>query len=99
MVNCKFLNFPYLQDTLETFDKKAHMDKVHLAWTKLQTAVNTVFDSDLDKLSTDKQNGIKQVTFVVLAKIFCHCESFIFDFLLLLFKNSFALPWRVDVLA
>ena len=36
-------------------------EKLNNAWLQLQTKVNCVLDSELDKLSTDKQPGIKQV--------------------------------------
>ena len=35
--------------------------RLHTAWLRLQTHVNCFVDSDLDKLSTDKVPGIKQV--------------------------------------
>ena len=35
--------------------------KLQNAWLLLQTAINCVVDQNLDKLSTDKQPGIKQV--------------------------------------
>ncbi|NXV42513.1 RPA1 polymerase, partial [Uria aalge] len=36
-------------------------DKLYNAWIRLQNHVNVVFDSDLDKLSTDKYPGIRQL--------------------------------------
>ena len=63
-MSCRIFPRCLLQDALKIQGKKAHLDRIHLAWLRLQTAVNSVFDSDLDKVSTDKQNGIKQVGFV-----------------------------------
>ena len=40
---------------------KSLLDKLQNAWQRLQAAVNCVYDSELDKLSQDKQPGIKQV--------------------------------------
>ncbi len=50
-----------MQDATGTEDRNTLIEKIQFAWTKLQAAVNTVFDSDLDKLAKDNQNGIKQV--------------------------------------
>lgn len=36
-------------------------DKLYNTWVRLQTHVNIVFDSDMDKLMTDKYPGIRQV--------------------------------------
>ncbi|XP_030306303.1 DNA-directed RNA polymerase I subunit RPA1 isoform X2 [Calypte anna] len=36
-------------------------DKLYNAWIRLQSHVNIVFDSDLDKLMTDKYPGIRQL--------------------------------------
>ncbi|KAM9236797.1 DNA-directed RNA polymerase I subunit RPA1 [Leptosomus discolor] len=36
-------------------------DKLHNAWIRLQSHVNIVFDSDMDKLMTEKYPGIRQL--------------------------------------
>ncbi|XP_068131545.1 DNA-directed RNA polymerase I subunit RPA1 [Hyperolius riggenbachi] len=36
-------------------------DKLYNAWIRLQSHVNIVFDSDMDKLMTDKYPGIRQI--------------------------------------
>lgn len=36
-------------------------DKLHNIWIRLQTHVNIVFDSDMDKMMTEKYPGIRQV--------------------------------------
>ncbi|XP_063313713.1 DNA-directed RNA polymerase I subunit RPA1 [Pelobates fuscus] len=36
-------------------------DKLYNAWVRLQSHVNVVFDSDMDKLMTDKYPGIRQI--------------------------------------
>lgn len=43
-------------------------DKLYNVWIRLQSHVNIVFDSDMDKLMTEKFPGIRQVT----------CNTFIF---------------------
>ncbi len=37
-------------------------EKLQSAWIRLQTGVNCVVDSDLDKLAREKNPGIKQVS-------------------------------------
>lgn len=36
-------------------------DKLYNIWVRLQTHVNIVFDSDMDKMMTEKYPGIRQV--------------------------------------
>lgn len=36
-------------------------DKLYNVWVRLQTRVNIVFDSDMDKMMTEKYPGIRQV--------------------------------------
>lgn len=36
-------------------------DKLYNMWVRLQSHVNIVFDSDMDKLMTEKYPGIRQV--------------------------------------
>lgn len=38
-------------------------DKLYNIWIRLQTHVNIVFDSDMDKLMTEKYPGIRQVCY------------------------------------
>lgn len=40
---------------------KTLVDKLQNAWILLQTHVNSCYDGDLDRLSTEKRNGIKQL--------------------------------------
>jgi len=49
------------QELLSEVPGKTLIEKLHNSWDHLQTEVNRVVDSDLDKLSTDKNMGIKQV--------------------------------------
>lgn len=37
-------------------------DKLYNIWIRLQSHVNIVFDSEMDKLMTDKYPGIRQVS-------------------------------------
>ena len=37
-------------------------DKLYNTWIRLQTHVNVVFDSDMDKMLTEKYPGIRQVS-------------------------------------
>lgn len=36
-------------------------DKLYNMWIRLQNLVNIVFDSDMDKVMTDKYPGVRQV--------------------------------------
>ena len=49
---------------------KTPAERLQNAWIKLQTDVNCYMDSDLDKLSTDKFPGIRQV-FVIFVYLSC----------------------------
>lgn len=46
---------------LATIPGQTIADKLYNAWIRLQTHVNIVFDSDMDKLMTEKYPGIRQV--------------------------------------
>ncbi|MGH0173736.1 UNVERIFIED_CONTAM: hypothetical protein FKN15_066387 [Acipenser sinensis] len=46
---------------LSTIPGQTLSDKLYSAWIRLQSHVNVVFDSDLDKLMTEKYPGIRQV--------------------------------------
>lgn len=37
-------------------------DKLYNIWIRLQSHVNIVFDSDMDKLMTEKYPGVRQVS-------------------------------------
>lgn len=42
-------------------------DKLYSVWIRLQSHVNIVFDSDMDKLTTEKFPGIRQVYYFSLS--------------------------------
>lgn len=42
-------------------------DKLYSSWIRLQSHVNIVFDSDMDKLMTEKFPGVRQVSVCVTA--------------------------------
>lgn len=44
-------------------------DKLYNIWIRLQSHVNIVFDSEMDKLMTEKYPGIRQVS----SKLDPHC--------------------------
>ncbi|NXH11506.1 RPA1 polymerase, partial [Bucco capensis] len=46
---------------LTTIPGQTMADKLYNAWIRLQTHVNIVFDSDMDKLVTEKYPGIRQL--------------------------------------
>ena len=45
---------------------KTPAERLQNAWLKLQSDVNALMDSDLDKLSTEKNPGVRQVCMVEL---------------------------------
>ena len=49
------------QSMLASIPGSTNAEKLQNAWVGLQTHVNNVVDSNLDKFSRDKQPGIKQV--------------------------------------
>lgn len=49
------------QTFLQTLQGQTLNDKLYNIWIRLQSHVNIVFDSDMDKLMTEKYPGIKQV--------------------------------------
>ena len=57
----KFLQYLLFQSVLSQVPGKTLADKLNNAWVRLQTCVNCIFDSTLDKLSKDVNPGIKQV--------------------------------------
>ena len=49
-----------------TVSGKTAKERLHNAWLKLQTDVNCYIDSDLDKLSSAKFAGIRQVSLLLI---------------------------------
>ena len=60
-----------------TVSGKTPTERLHNAWLKLQTDVNCCIDSDLDKLSTVKFPGIRQVCVSVCFQIDCGTGTFV----------------------
>ena len=54
---------------LSTIPGQSFIDKLYNIWIRLQSHVNIVFDSEMDKLMTDKYPGIRQVS----KKLDSHC--------------------------
>uniref|UniRef100_A0A8C3Q0Y6 DNA-directed RNA polymerase subunit n=1 Tax=Chrysolophus pictus TaxID=9089 RepID=A0A8C3Q0Y6_CHRPC len=54
-------NEPLDRSVLATIPGQTIADKLYNAWIRLQTHVNIVFDSDMDKLMTEKYPGIRQL--------------------------------------
>ncbi|NXL86536.1 RPA1 polymerase, partial [Alectura lathami] len=54
-------NDPLDRSVLVTIPGETIADKLYNAWIRLQTHVNIVFDSDMDKLMTEKYPGIRQL--------------------------------------
>lgn len=46
---------------LATMPGQSLNDKLYNIWILLQSHVNVVFDRDMDKLLTEKYNGVRQV--------------------------------------
>ena len=61
-----------------TVTGKTPTERLHNAWLKLQTDVNCCIDSDLDKLSTVKFPGIRQVC--VCFQVDCGIGMFVTSF-------------------
>ncbi|KFV62043.1 DNA-directed RNA polymerase I subunit RPA1, partial [Dryobates pubescens] len=49
------------RSVLATIPGQSLADKLYNAWIRLQSHVNIVFDSDMDKLATEKYPGIRQL--------------------------------------
>jgi len=60
-----------------TVSGKTPTERLHNAWLKLQTDVNCCIDSDLDKLSTVKFPGIRQVCVCVSFQVDCSTGMFV----------------------
>lgn len=52
------------QTFLATLSGVTLTDKLYNIWIHLQSHVNIVFDSEMDKLMTEKFPGIRQVSFI-----------------------------------
>ncbi|XP_006028713.1 DNA-directed RNA polymerase I subunit RPA1 [Alligator sinensis] len=52
---------PLDHSILATIPGQSTADKLYNIWVRLQSHVNIVFDSDMDKLITDKYPGIRQI--------------------------------------
>ncbi|NXT68960.1 RPA1 polymerase, partial [Chaetops frenatus] len=52
---------PLDHSVLTTIPGQSIADKLYNTWTRLQSHVNIVFDSDMDKLITEKYPGIRQL--------------------------------------
>ena len=64
-----------------TVSGKTPTERLHNAWLKLQTDVNCCIDSDLDKLSTVKFPGIRQVCVsCVCFQVDCSTGTFVTSF-------------------
>lgn len=73
--NANFENYPFtltgspimnlvFQTSLSVVPGKTLVDKLQNGWIFLQTHVNSCYDGELDRLSTEKRNGIKQVIYL-----------------------------------
>lgn len=60
---CCFSQTPHQEDHtfLSSIPGITLTDKLYNIWIRLQTHVNIVFDSDMDKMMTEKYPGIRQV--------------------------------------
>ena len=63
-----------------TVSGKTPTERLHNAWLKLQADVNCCIDSDLDKLSTVKFPGIRQVCVCVCFQVDCGTGTFVTSF-------------------
>ncbi|NXU55669.1 RPA1 polymerase, partial [Turnix velox] len=54
-------NEPLDHSVLKMIPGKTIAEKLYTAWIRLQSHVNVVFDSDMDKLAADKYPGIRQL--------------------------------------
>ncbi|NWR85762.1 RPA1 polymerase, partial [Furnarius figulus] len=54
-------NEPLDHSVLSTIPGQSIADKLYNTWIRLQSHVNIVFDSDMDKMITDKYPGIRQL--------------------------------------
>lgn len=49
-------------------------DKLYNLWIRLQSHVNIVFDSDMDKVMTEKFPGIRQVSVWPIVMLICDVQ-------------------------
>lgn len=52
---------PLDRSVLVTIPGQTTADKLYNIWIRLQSHVNIVFDSDMDKLMSEKYPGVRQV--------------------------------------
>ena len=71
-----------------TVPGKTAAERLHNAWLKLQSDVNCYIDSDLDKVSTIKFAGIRQVSNSDRFLVYHARKGSLFSFFLLLRLNS-----------
>ena len=80
MLNCHHIPFQG-KNAPATVSGKTPTERLHNAWLKLQTDVNCCIDSDLDKLSTVKFPGIRQVCVsCVCFQVDCGIGTFVTSF-------------------
>ena len=76
ILNCHHFSFQG-KNAPATVSGKTPTERLHNAWLKLQTDVNCCIDSDLDKLSTVKFPGIRQVCVCVCFQVDCGTGTFV----------------------
>ena len=76
ILNCNHFSFQG-KNAPATVSGKTPTERLHNAWLKLQTDVNCCIDSDLDKLSTVKFPGIRQVCVCVCFQVDCGTGTFV----------------------
>ena len=79
ILNCHHFSFQG-KNAPATVSGKTPTERLHNAWLKLQTDVNCCIDSDLDKLSTVKFPGIRQVCVCVCFQVDCGTGTFVTSF-------------------
>lgn len=60
---------PLDHSVLATIPGQTTADKLYNSWIRLQSHVNILFDSDMDKLISEKYPGVRQVRFLKMFKI------------------------------
>ena len=79
VLNCHHFSFQG-KNAPATVSGKTPTERLHNAWLKLQTDVNCCIDSDLDKLSTVKFPGIRQVCVSVCFQVNCGTGTVVTSF-------------------
>lgn len=67
------------QSFLSEIQGQTLTDKLYNIWIRLQTHVNIVFDSDMDKLMTEKFPGVRQVGLRQILVSFCIIMSKLYN--------------------